>query len=271
MEYSENRLADYREDLSIGRGAMDVPFLLLTLLLLAIGVLMVLSSSFARAYYSDASNHNATYYFTRQLFFAAVGIFAMIVASRFPIGFYRRMSTVIMLFAVGLLLLVLIGGKKVNGARRWFEMFGVTFQPSEIAKIAVILFDARLVVRYKEKMGTFRYGVLPFAAVACVIVGLLVLEPHLSASIIILSITASIMFIGGTRLVWFFAGGGAVALGGLLAVNVLDYSSERINRRERQELVLVICLQSFTSTKGRSTQLLRSRLLHSGLSGITWV
>ena len=127
-----------------------------------------------------------------------------------------------------LLLLVLVGGKKVNGARRWFEMFGVTFQPSEIAKIAVILFDARLICRFKGKMSSFRYGVLPFAAVAVVIVGLLVLEPHLSASIIILAITATMMFVGGTRIFWFLLGGGAVALGGFLAINVLDYSSERI-------------------------------------------
>ena len=228
MDYSENRLADYTEDSSIGRGAMDVPFLLLTLLLLAIGVIMVLSSSFARAYYSASTNHNAMYFFSRQMLFAAAGVGVMILASRFPIGLYRRLSPVILLAAVALLLLVLVGGKKVNGARRWFELFGVTFQPSEIAKVAVILFDALLVVRYKEKMGSFKQGVLPFAAVAAVVVGLLVLEPHLSASIIILLITATMMFIGGTRLVWFLVGGGVAALGGVLAISVLDYSSERI-------------------------------------------
>ena len=226
MDYSENRLADYTDDAGISRGAMDVPFLMLTLLLLAIGVIMVLSASFARSYYTN--EHNATYFFSRQLLFAVAGIGFMILASRFPIGFYRRVSPVILLAAVALLLLVLVGGKKVNGARRWFELLGVTFQPSEIAKIAVILFDALLVVRFKEKMGTFRQGVLPFAAVAAVIIGLLILEPHLSASIIILLITATMMFVGGTRLVWFFVVGGVAALGGVLAISVLDYSSERI-------------------------------------------
>lgn len=228
MDYSESRLADYTEDSRIGRGAMDVPFLLLTLLLLAIGVIMVLSASFARAYYSAATNHNAAYFFSRQLFFAAVGIAAMIVASRFPIGFYRRLSGVILLAAVTLLLLVLVAGKRVNGARRWFELFGVTFQPSEIAKIAVILFDAQLICRFKNEMGTFKKGVLPFGIVAAVIIGLLILEPHLSASIIIVAITATMMFIGGTRLIWFVLGGGLVFGGGVLAISVLDYSSDRI-------------------------------------------
>ena len=228
MDYTESRIADYTDDSSISRGSIDVPFLLLTLLLLTIGVVMVLSASFARAYYSESTHHTATYFFSRQLIFAITGIAIMIVASRFPIGFYRRFSGVILLFSVVMLLLVLVGGEKVNGARRWFSIGGITFQPSEIAKIAVILFDAQLVCRFKNQMGTFKYGVLPFAIVAGVVVGLLVLEPHLSGSIIILLVTATIMFIGGTRLFWFLIGGGAVGLGGLIAVSVLKYSSERI-------------------------------------------
>ena len=229
MEYSENRLADYSEDSSIGRGSIDVPFLLLVLLLLTIGVVMVLSASFARAYYSAATKHTATYYFTRQLFFAVTGVAIMLLASRFPIGFYRRFSGVLLLFSIVMLLLVLVGGVRANGARRWFQIGSITFQPSEIAKIAVILFEAQLICRYKDKMGTFRYGVLPFVLTAGLIIGLLVLEPHLSASIIIILVTAVMMFIGGTRLFWFILGGGAVALGGVIAINVLEYSSERIS------------------------------------------
>ena len=230
MEYSDNRLADYSDDSGIGRGSVDVPFLLLVLLLLTIGVVMVLSASFARAYYSSVTNHTATYYFTRQLFFAVTGVAIMLVASRFPIGFYRRFAGVLLLFSVVMLLLVLVGGVRANGARRWFQIGSITFQPSEIAKIAVILFEAQLICRFQEKkMLTFRYGVLPFAAVAGVIIGLLVLEPHLSASIIIIAITIVMMFIGGTRLFWFLLAGGAVGLGGIIAVNVLEYSSDRIS------------------------------------------
>ena len=229
MEYTKDRLADYSGDVRIGRGSIDVPFLMLVLLLLVIGVVMVLSASFARAYYSSATKHTATFYFTRQLFFAVTGVAIMLLASRFPIGFYRRFSGILLLFSIGMLLLVLLGGVRANGARRWFAVGSITFQPSEIAKIAVILFEAQLVCRFKDKMSTFRYGVLPFGIVAAVIVGLLVLEPHLSASIIIIGVTAVMMFIGGTRLFWFLLGGGAVGLGGLIAVSILEYSSERIS------------------------------------------
>ena len=260
MDYSETRLADYTDDSAIGRGGIDVPFLLLTLLLLTIGVVMVLSSSFARAYYSSATNHTATYYFSRQLIFAVTGVAIMIVASRFPIGFYRRFSGVILLFSLVMLLLVLVGGEKVNGARRWFKIGGITFQPSEIAKIAVILFDAQLICRFKEKMGTFRYGVLPFGIVAALVIGLLVLEPHLSGSIIILLVTATMMFIGGTRLGWFAGVGGVAGLGLLLAVNVLHYSSERISA----------WLDPFADTSDTGYQIIQSlyAIGSGGLSGL---
>lgn len=229
MDYSKDRLADYRDDSTISRGAIDVPFLLITLVLLGIGVIMVLSASFARAYYdTNATGGNAAYYFTRQLGFALSGVLLMLVASRFPIGFYRRFSPVILLASIALLVLVLLGGSVGGGSRRWFTIAGVTFQPSEIAKLAVILFEAELICRYKNKMGTFKYGVLPFIVVVGVIDLLLILEPHLSASIIIFGVTVIMMFIGGTRLIWFVAfGGGAAVLVGLF-ITVMSYSSDRI-------------------------------------------
>ncbi len=260
MEHSENRLADYSEDSAIGRGSIDVPFLLLVLLLLTVGVVMVLSASFARAYYSAATKHTATYYFTRQLFFAVTGVAIMLLASRFPIGFYRRFSGVLLLFSVVMMLLVLVGGVRANGERRWFKIGSITFQPSEIAKIAVILFEAQLVCRYKDKMGTFRYGVLPFVLTAALVIGLLVLEPHLSASIIIVLITAAMMFVGGARLFWFLLGGGAVALGGLIAINVLHYSGERISA----------WLDPFADTSDTGYQIVQSlyAIGSGGLSGL---
>lgn len=227
MEYQNKKLADYSGDSLISRGAMDIPFMLITLLLLTIGVVMVLSASFARAYYDP--DKSSTYYFTRQPFFAVSGVGIMYLASRFPIGFYRRFSSLILLVSIVLLLLVLVGGTKANGARRWFTIGGITFQPSEIAKIGVILFEAQMICRFKSSMKTFKYGVLPFGIVMAVVVGLLVLEPHLSASVIIIAITAIMMFVGGTRLIWFLLGLGVVGGAGFIAISILDYSSDRIS------------------------------------------
>lgn len=227
MEYSDRRFYDIGLPKGKNRGSPDFPFAMLTLLLLAIGVMMVLSASFARAYYDP--DKEATYYFTRQLFFALSGCGIMWLVSYIPVDFLRRSSLALMLLSLVFLVLVLAAGTEANGAKRWFSLAGISFQPSEIAKIAVILFDANLICVFKSRMRSFRYGVAPFALVAISVVGLLVLEPHLSASIIILGISAAMMFMGGTSLKWFFILG-AAAVGALgLAVFAMDYSSDRIS------------------------------------------
>ncbi|MEG0876113.1 MAG: putative lipid II flippase FtsW [Oscillospiraceae bacterium] len=231
MQNRTSVIQDHRNDLRISRGPVDIPFLTLTLLLLGIGVIMVLSASYASAYYDlhNETHGNAIYYFARQLIFALLGLVAMYVASRMPMSFYRRFSGLLLIVTLALLLAVLIVGARVNGAKRWIGVAGITFQPSELAKIAVILCFANMICRYKNGMGTFKQGVLPFILIMGAIVGLLVLEPHISASIIIIILGAIMMFVGGARLFWFI--GGIVAVGGLLtlAVTVLQYSSERIS------------------------------------------
>lgn len=231
MQVKENALKDHRRDLTIARGPMDIPFLMLTLLLLTIGVVMVLSASYASAYYdlSNETGGSATYYFAKQLIFALLGVAIMFVASRFPMSFYRRFSFLVLGVAIVLLMAVLVIGTRVGGGKRWILVAGISIQPSEIAKIGVILTFATLICRYKNLMGTFKYGVMPFGVILVVIVGLLFLEPHLSASIIIIALGAIMMFIGGARLLWFIGGGIGVVGLFALAITVLQYSSERIS------------------------------------------
>ncbi len=227
----EKILRDHSRDLTISRGPVDLPFLLLTLLLLGIGVIMVLSASYASAYYdlANETGGNATYYFAKQLIFAALGVAVMLFASRVPMRVYRRFSLLVLGVALLLLVVVLIIGSTGGGGKRWILIGPLSIQPSEIAKIGVILSFATLICRYKNLMGTFKYGVAPFAAILGTIVVLLFLEPHLSASIIIIAIGAIMMFVGGARLFWFV--GGLFAVGGLfvVAISVLQYSSERIS------------------------------------------
>lgn len=231
MQGRETQLQDHRRDMRIARGPMDIPFLLITLLLLTIGVIMVLSASYASAYYdlNKETGGNATYYFTRQLSFALLGVIAMYVASRMPMEFYRRFSLLVLLAALALLVAVLVVGTESHGATRWIKVAGISIQPSEIAKIGVVLYFSVLICRYKNLMGTFKYGIMPFAVILAAIIGLLALEPHLSASIIIIIIGAVMMFVGGARLGWFAIG--AVCVTGLFAVaiKVSDYAAERVS------------------------------------------
>lgn len=232
MRYDSARLAGF-SDMSVKerRGGFDTSFFLLVMLLLAMGVVMVLSSSYARAYYDPGSvtGGNAAYYFIRQLVFALLGTAAMLLASRLPMNFYRRYAFHFLALTIVLLLLVPVIGVKANGSRRWLGVGGLTVQPSELAKLAVILSFAAMICKFRERMKTFKYGILPFVLLLGVIVGLLIMEPHFSASIIIIAIGGAMMFLGGAGLGWFAAAIGAAAGGLGVLLTFFPYASSRIN------------------------------------------
>jgi len=184
---------------------IDKPMLVITMVILLIGVIMVLSASFARGYYTSSEPLRL---FLRQSTFAVTGIVLMFVTSQIRIKTISRFSMQLLLVSIILLVLVLIIGIKVNGARRWIgfgsETGFLTFQPSEVAKLAIILAFAQMACKIgSEKMKKFKYGVLPFAIVTGIMIILLRMEPHLSAIIIITAVAAVMMFAGGTGIRWF--------------------------------------------------------------------
>lgn len=212
-----------REELD-ERGMLDLPFLVLTLLLVAVGLIMLFSASYARAY-QDVGN--SAFYFVRQAEFAAAGIVIMLLTSRIKYTVWHRFSLLVLGISVFLLLLVPIIGVEVNGAKRWIQI-GIRFQPSEIAKLGVILSFASIMTVYKEKMTTFKYGVLPFGAILGVIALLLYLEPHMSATVIILALGAIMMFLGGTQKRWFVVLLIVAVIGIAIYLKTKGYTSQRI-------------------------------------------
>ncbi len=226
MKHSEPASPQGETVLVDERGMLDVPYLVLTVLLTVIGLVMLFSASYASAISEGLA---PTHYFIRQGCFAAAGIAVMLLVSRLNYQAWRFLAFWVLGGAVLLLIAVAIPGIGVshNGARRWIRI-GVEFQPSEFAKLGVVLTFAAAMSVYRDKMKTFRYGVLPFAAILAVIAVLLYLEPHLSATVIVLLLGAVMMFLGGTRLRWFALG----ALGGgalvLLYLSTKGYASDRI-------------------------------------------
>ncbi len=208
----------------------DLPFLVITLTLLGIGVVMVLSASFASAYYDlqGETGHNPVYFFSRQAIFAAAGVCVMLIASRIPMRVYRACALPLLIVSLVSLAAVLVIGTVVNGARRWISFGFTTFQPSEITKIAIILYFSALICKYKDRMRTFRYGIAPFAAILAVVSALLVLEPHFSATIIILAIGAAMLFLGGVRLHWFIGAASVLLVGAVVAVLFVPYVAARV-------------------------------------------
>ena len=197
-------------------GRIDVPFLLLVLLLTIIGLVMLFSASFPSAYYETGT---PTYYFKRQAAFAALGLVAMFVVSKINYQRWRGASRLLLILSLFLLMLVIIPGIgiKHNNARRWLGIDGVfTFQPSEIAKLAVIVYFADSISKKREKMLTWRQGILPYVALLAVIGVLMMLEPHLSGTVLIVATGAVLMIVGGIQ-GWLVA----VGVGGVSALAFL--------------------------------------------------
>lgn len=176
-------------------GMLDLPFLILTLLLTAIGLIMLFSASYARAY-NDTGN-SATY-FIRQLGFAGLGIGVMLLLSRLNYLLLSKYSKFLLAVSIIFLILVLLIGTGAGGAKRWLYL-GLSFQPSEIAKLAVVLSFATLMSNNRNRMDQAKYGFWPYIVILGVVAALLFVEPHLSATMIIVSVGFIMMIIGGTK------------------------------------------------------------------------
>ena len=200
---------------SLGAG-LDMPLLIFILVLLAIGLVMLFSASYANSYYLQG---NSYYYISRQAVFAVFGVAAMLLISTFDYHSFHKLAIVI--FGVSLFLLVFLLicryahiesiANWEGDATRWLNFGFVSFQPSEIAKFALIVLFAHMISRNLDRMDTFRYGVVPYVAIMGLVAALIFLESHLSATLIILALGAIMMFVGGTKPRWFLIGGVLVA------------------------------------------------------------
>ena len=229
----EKEKAAARKSYEAAKGKMDMPFLLLTLLLTAIGLVMVFSASFPSAYYESG---DPAYYFKRQAIFAVAGVIAMLAVGKVNYQRWRGVARLLLGFSVFLLILVIIPhvGVTVNNATRWLGIPGkFTFQPSEIAKLGVIVYFADSISKKKDKMLTWRYGIWPYVIILGIIAGLMMLEPHLSGTILIVGTGVVMMIVGGIRawLVGLGVGGGAAAVFAyvkLVEAGIITYGSSRI-------------------------------------------
>ena len=206
---------------------VDLPFLILMLLLLTVGLIMLYSASFAQSEY-DTGYISSTRYFQKQAVCAAIGLAAFLFFSRIPARAWFRLAWPMYALSIVLLLSVLVVGEEVNGARRWINVAGLQFQPSEIAKFTLILLFARLTRSFGSDAKKFRFGVLGFGAALLGILVPLALEKHLSAIMLMGMVAVVMMFVAGTRARWLLAGAGAAVVFVAVYVSVMGYAGDRI-------------------------------------------
>lgn len=211
---------------SVGMG-IDLPFCIIILILLTIGTIMMFSSSYAFAYYTQGDSY---YFLWRQLIFVVLGIITMGVMSFFNYNKLHKLAPLVLGFAYIALLIVLILPSS-GGVKRWIPLGLFNLQPSEIAKFAIILFFAHWCSKYYNKMELPKYSVVPGVAVFGTTAFLLFLEPHYSGIVIIAILTVVMLYIGGMKtkylLIGFFI---LVAIVILLAMTGgLSYAMSRMD------------------------------------------
>lgn len=208
------------------RAGIDLPFLILVLLILSIGIIMLFSSSYA---YALANEGSSFHYVKRQLIWALAGIAAMLILSYFDYHKLRKMTIPLLILSYILLAVVLVMPTH-STAHRWIYIGGASFQPSEITKFALILTYAHFMSKYYTKMQKFTTGILPYVAIFGSTAVLLVLEPHLSCTMIVFALTVLMMFLGGVQVRWFIIALGILGVLGYIALftDLIPYASARI-------------------------------------------
>jgi cell division protein FtsW len=209
----------------------EAPMLLaLTLVALFAGMVTVHSASAVKAQSESLPHYH---YLLRQAMGGAMGIVLLVVAARVDYRRLRLIAWPLVLATIAALLVIVLPGTQtiapvVNGARRWLSIGPVVIQPSEFAKLTLIIWTAALAVKKQEKLGSLSKGLLPFLCVWFVVAGLIALEPSLSAALLIVVFAGLVVFAAGARIAHFVALG-LVALPVLISqVSALAYRVDRL-------------------------------------------
>lgn len=222
-------------DVFIG-GGFDIVFMVLVLMLLTIGLVMMFSASYISAKYDSATGYDATYYIKRQLGFAIAGVALMFLISRINPELLKKSTPIIAAISVALLILVLIHPYIIEGKedfKRWLKL-GIVFQPSDVAKLGIIMLFSWLLEKYRHLVETKWWGAVLLFMLLAVLCFLIYKEKHLSCTVLVFGIGVGMLYLGGVDKRWFILG---ITVGAVLVTvvilfryKILDpYQAERID------------------------------------------
>ena len=206
---------------------IDFTLLITILLLLSIGLIMVLSASSPSALAESGDSYS---YFSKQLIFAILGIIAMLFISKIDYRFYQKFYKHAWWLALILLALVLVAGREVNGAKRWIYVTEtLSIQPSELVKLLMILFYAGILMKNRDELEMYSKGFIKHMCLLAPIIGLLLLEPHFSSSIVIIGICSIMMITAGCKFWQFLATGSVFGVPAIVGLILLEpYRLQRV-------------------------------------------
>ena len=229
-----NAVSARREDFKAARGApageYDRGLAWSALLLASLGLAMVYSSSIATAESSRYTGYSATWFLLRHALYLGCALAAALAVFLLPVRSWQKAAPWLFTGALLLLVLVLVPGvgREVNGARRWINLYALNVQPSELMKLAVVLYAADYTVRKHAVMKSFRKGLLPILGVMLLVSGLLLHEPDFGALVVIAVSALGLLFLGGMSARHFFALAGMLVVGFIALVLSSPYRMQRI-------------------------------------------
>jgi len=232
--FTESLTPEEKQTPVLARGGIDNWFLICVMLLLIFGAVMSFSAS---SVYASNKYGDSAYFFKRYILYSLLSIIVSVPFVIFMTPRYWKAAGVVIYAGTVLLLLVVLAvGSARGGAQRWLELGPITIQPSEIAKMALVMVLALYMSKHEKEVtsvhqfgGSFKHGVLIPGCIIGVIIVLVALEKHISGIIIIGMIGISVMFLGGTRGKWMFLIVGAIVLAACGLVLVSDYAQVRVN------------------------------------------
>ncbi len=207
--------------------SIDFTLLVSVLLLLALGLIMVLSASSPSALSESGNSYR---YFSRQLIFAIAGLVFMMIISKIDYRFYQKFYKYALVFSILLLAITLLVGREINGAKRWIYVTeSLSVQPSEIVKFLMIIFYAGLLTKDRDNLPKYGKGFVLHLIPLVPVIGLLLLQPHFSASIVIIGICSIIMIIAGCKFWHFLVTGITFGVPTIIAiVTTAQYRLQRV-------------------------------------------
>lgn len=245
------------------RGTPDFVLLFLTLALVGFGLVMVFSASYSLTYSEDP-----LLYTKKQALFAVAGTVVMFVVMNISFTRLKKWFLPFFLFSLVLLVLVLIFGNEVKGARSWFRFGSFGLQPTELAKIGLLAYLATIIPKKGDKIRDFKTGLLPVLIVTGLVCFLIMLQPDLGSMLIVLAMAFAVITIGGARLkhLALLAGAGAVAVGGIVVTELLTATDGNLSYRMRR---ITSFLDPWKDAQGDGYHLIQSwfALGHGGLTG----
>lgn len=235
---------------------VDFTLVITVLLLLSLGLVMVLSASSPT---SLQKYDNSYYFFIRQLIFAALGLVGMYFVSRIDYRIYQKFYKQAWWLSIILLVAVLILGTDSHGAKRWIDLKIITFQPSEIVKFLMIIFYSGILVKNRNELGKFGKGLVKHVLFLAPIIGLLLLEPHVSTSMVIIITCCVMMIMAGCKF-WQFLLSGIVAIGGVGTIATVLYLSNAWFQKQFQYIVtrFITFTDPWKDATGKGWQVIQS-------------